>query len=512
MGRTFLASSATTTALPVPPETAMAADSKREKPRPPRKRGERFNVLLITADDMDGSMPGFMGNPAKITPNLDSLAQESHAFRACRTAASICQPSREALMTGMIPHRNGGIGFTPIDHNVSTLTTILQENGYFAGCVSKIQHMQPPGRFPWDFQVGGMNGDPLTWDDRNPVLMAENFEEAMKAARAQNKPFFINCNITDPHRPFYGSPGANAQDQNQTGPYKIPNEIQPDQVVIPPTLEDLPDIRKELAQYYNSVQRLDIAVGNILSKLSDSPEKDNTLVLFISDHGMPFPFAKATCYSNGSLTPALISWPDMGTPKTFDALTSNIDILPTVLDLLGIDTPDGIDGKSWIPMTEGTASSIREHVFTYVNTEYNGTNIAVRGIHDDRYLMLFTPWSDGKFARTSTDSMAGLTYPALVAAGATDPEVAKRVKQYTYGVPMELYDLETDPGQRINLIDRPDMRARSAEMKQKLLAHMRETGDPQLENFEILLSGGQPVVRQNKAQWQHYGSVTVPVG
>jgi N-sulfoglucosamine sulfohydrolase len=510
--RKFIMGSATVaaaaTALPLLAETAVAADLEPKEP----KQANGWNFLLITADDMDGSMPGFMGNPVKITPNLDALAQGSHRFVATRTAAPICQPSREALMTGVIPHRSGGIGFTAIDSEIPTFTTVLQDHGYFTAGINKIQHMQPPGRFTWDWEAGGTNGDPLTWDDRNPVLMADRVEEAMSAARAQNKPFFISCNITDPHRPFYGSPEAAAQDDNQTGPYRIPHEILPEQVVIPPHLEDLPDIRKELAQYYNSVQRLDIAVGNVLAKLNASPEKDNTLVLFVSDHGMPFPFAKSTCYSSGTHTPALIKWPGMSAPRTFDALTSNIDILPTVLDLLGIDTPAGVDGTSWLPMINGKVTSIRDYTFTYMNTEYNGTNYAMRGIQDHRYLMIFTPWSDGKFTLKYTDSVTGLTYKALVAAAASDPTVAQRVKQYAYGIPLALYDLQKDPGQRVNIIDQPDMRARSVEMKRMLLEHMRETSDPQLKNFETFLRGGKPVVKQNERRYQHYGIVEVPVG
>jgi N-sulfoglucosamine sulfohydrolase len=488
--------------------TAAAANLKREVP----KQANHLNFLLITADDMDGSMPGFMGNPVNITPNLDALAQGSHRFVATRTAAPICQPSREAMMTGMAPHRSGGIGFTAIDSEIPTFTTILQDHGYFTAGINKIQHMQPPGRFTWDWERGGRDGDPLTWDDRNPVLIADRVDEAMNAARAQNKPFFISCNITDPHRPFYGSSEANAQDDNQTGPYNIPHEIRPEEVAIPLHLEDLPDIRTELAQYCNSVQRLDIAVGNVLSKLNDSPERDNTIVLFVSDHGMPFPFAKSTCYSSGTLTPALLKWPGMDVPRSFDALTSNIDILPTVLDLLGIDTPDNIDGKSWVPMINGQVTSVRDYNLTYMNTEYNGTNYAMRGIQDHRYLMIFTPWSDGSFTMKYTDAVTGLTYKALVAAAASDPALAKRVKQYTHGVPLALYDLEADPGQRINIIDRPDMHDRSLEMKRTLLEHMRQTSDPQLKNFEILLGGGQPTVQQNPRRYQHYGIVEVPVG
>ncbi|GGC16480.1 heparan N-sulfatase [Novosphingobium endophyticum] len=495
-----MATSATALALPLLSEVAAAAGSDREAPTPAR----RLNFLFITADDMDASMPGFMGNRANITPNLDKLAQTSHRFVSTRSAVPICQPSREAMMTGMIPHRTGGIGFTPINGDVPTFTTILQDHGYFTAGIHKIQHMQPPGRFPWDFLRSGKDGNPLTWDDRNPVLIADHVEEAIAAARAQGKPFFINCNITDPHRPFYGSPEAIKQDNGQTGPYKIPREIGPEEVTVPPFLEDLPEVRVELAQYYNSVQRMDIAVGNILEKLSKSPEAANTLILFSSDHGMPFPFAKSTCLDSGTHTPVLIAWPEMGKAKSFDALTSNLDILPTVLDVLGIDTPDGVDGKSWLPIINGRTDSIRDYNFTYVATMYDGTNYPMRAIQDHRYLMMFSPWSDGNFSRGVIDSMHGLTFDAMVAAARDNPALSNRIKEYTHGVPLALYDLEQDAGQRINIIERQDMQVRVNEMKQGLLKHMRETKDPQLKNFELFLTGKAPVVAQRPKRYQHY--------
>lgn len=502
-----MTNSATALTLPLLPEMSLAAVSAQEAP----KADKYLNFLFITVDDMDASMPGFMGNRANITPNLDKLARASHRFVSTRSAVPICQPSREAMMTGMVPHRSGGTGFTPINGDIPTFTTILQDHGYFTAGIHKIQHMQPPGRFPWDFQRGGKDGNPLTWDDRNPVLIADHVEEAMAEARVKSKPFFINCNIVDPHRPFYGSPEAIKQDNGQTGSYKIPREIGPEEVMVPPYLEDLPEIRVELAQYYNSVQRMDIAIGNILAKLRRSPEAANTLILFSSDHGMPFPFAKSTCYNSGTLTPVLLSWPNMDDPKAFGALTSNIDLVPTVLDILGIDVPAGVDGKSWLPIIKGNTPEIREYNFTYVNTQYDGTNYPMRAIQDSRYIMIFSPWSDGATVMRRMDSMAGLTFKALAAAAPNNVAISARVKQYTQGVPLALYDLERDPGQRLNIIDRSDMHDRTNAMKKNLLDHMRETNDPQLKNFEIVLGNGRPVVRQNPKRYQHYDWIERPV-
>ncbi|MBZ5624769.1 MAG: sulfatase-like hydrolase/transferase [Acidobacteriia bacterium] len=111
-------------------------------------------------------------------------------------------------------------------------------------------------------------------------------------------------------------PGGRRVDHHQTGTYKIARELQVEDIQVPSFLENLPDVRKEFAQYCNSTQRLDVSIGKVLDVLRASPEADNTIVVFTSDHGMPFPFSKATVYRNGTLTPALISWPSMGKPNS----------------------------------------------------------------------------------------------------------------------------------------------------------------------------------------------------
>ncbi|HKU11154.1 MAG TPA: sulfatase-like hydrolase/transferase, partial [Sinomonas sp.] len=101
------------------------------------------NILLITADDMDGNTPGSFGGPVDATPNLDRLAAEGMVFRRGNVPAAVCQPSRSALVTGLWPHRNGAEGFEPIDEGIGVITDLLREKGYLAGILGKVKHLQP---------------------------------------------------------------------------------------------------------------------------------------------------------------------------------------------------------------------------------------------------------------------------------------------------------------------------------------------------------------------------------
>ncbi len=454
---------------------------------------KRMNLLLITVDDLDWSLPGFISGRKDFTPNLDALAARSHCFINNRTVAPICQPAREAMMTGLLPHHSGAIGFTPVNEGTPTLTTLLQNEGYFAAAVHKIEHMQPWSCFPWNY---GQNSH-----DRNPQVYQDGVRLAILEAQDARSPFYVNCNLNDPHRPFYGSPGAKEMDHDQTGPYKVAREITAEEVDVPPNLDDLPNIRQELAQYWNSVQRLDITLGKVLKALEEAGEADNTIILFSSDHGMPFPFAKATCYDHGTRVPVLICWPGMGPAQSFSNLTTNVDILPTLLEMLEVAPPEKLDGRSWVPIMRGEQVEDPEYVVTYVTTVASGFAYPMRAVQNMDYSLCFTPWADGKLKMRS-ESMMGLTFAAMAEAAKTDPAMAARVEQYVGGVLLAFYDLKADPGQRVNLIDSPKHRDRIEQMKAYLLQDMIRTADPELENFRLLLDGKQPVVPQDPARYR----------
>jgi N-sulfoglucosamine sulfohydrolase len=317
----------------------------------------------------------------------------------------------------------------------------------------------------------------------------------MQLARAKGRPFFINCNINDPHRPFYGSREAAPVDHAETGEYRVARELHAEQVEPPAFLEDLPEVRKEFAQYCNSAQRMDISIGKVLALLAASPEAAHTVILFSSDHGMPFPFSKATVYDSGTRTPALLNYPGMGLPRTFNDRTCNIDYLPTLLDLIGVSVPADLDGRSWVPLFDGHADRGREYLVTHVNGVASGAQYPMRAIQDDRFSLVFTPWSDGKL-KLRVEAMSGLTFPAMKTAAATDPRIAARVEQYVNGLSFALYDFVSDPGQRTNLIDLPQHRERVERLTKLLSDYMQRTGDPQFSNLQLALAGKQPSVMQ----------------
>lgn len=455
-----------------------------------------LNVLFITADDMNADSPGWTGNPLKLTPNLDALAATSHRFLNNHVSAPICQPSRSAFMTGRVPHRNGALGFEPVRPGTQTLVTVLQASGYFAAGINKLPHMMPESSFPWNAKFMGSG--------KNPDLIGRQVAEAIAAAKTAQKPFFINCNITDPHRPFYGAnkkpaqkkkaarkddDGINGDEPNEKEGVVVP--LRPAEVPVPAFLEDVPELRREVAQYYSSIKRLDLSFAQVMKSLQDSGEADRTVVIFMSDHGMSFPFSKATVYFNGTRSPVLMRWPGMGAPQERAELLSSVDLMPTLLEVLRIPAPAGLDGRSWLPLLRGEKQPDRDHVFTNVNSVSSGIFFPQRCVRTLDRALIFHAWA-GPDAQFRVEAMSGLSYNAMAAAAKTDPAIKARVDQLIKGITLAFYDLTKDQSERRNEIANPAYAEEVARLKQQLLGYMERTGDPQLANYRLALAG-QPI-------------------
>ncbi|MDI6827945.1 MAG: sulfatase, partial [Armatimonadota bacterium] len=275
---------------------------------------KRLNVLLITADDMNFDSLGVAGcKVPDITPNLDSLASQGIRFTQAHVTSAICQPSRSALMTGRYPHRNGALGFQPINENVPTLQESLRKAGYFIGIMAKVEHLMPKWKFCWDVEVnaGELGGG------RNPKAYYEKSKAFFEQAKAAGKPFFLMANSTDPHRPF-PSPDLR-QNKAEIANSNISRIYKPEEITVPPFLPDrLHDVRKELAQYYTAVHRCDETVGQILQALRETGFEENTIVFFLSDNGISEPFAKTNCYYTSTATPLIIRWHGKVKPGTIN--------------------------------------------------------------------------------------------------------------------------------------------------------------------------------------------------
>jgi len=444
--------------------------------------GKRPNILLITADDMNWNAPGCFGGRTAITPNIDRLASEGMRFEHAHVTIAVCQPSRSALMTGRYPHRNGAEGFEPIDVTVPTLQEQLHEAGYLNGILGKVTHLAPREKFKWDMvqdfeQLG--NG-------RNPQLYYKYARGFFEQAADQGRSFFLMANSHDPHRPFHGSDQEQKSFAGVLKDIPAPSRLyKSDQIEVPGFLPDLPDVRKEIAQYYCSVRRCDDTVGEVLRALRESAQAENTLVMFLSDNGMALPFAKTNCYLNSTRTPWIAIWPGRIKPGEVDSehFISGIDFMPTALDAAGLPEPKGMDGSSFLPVFLGKKQPERDEVFTQFHETSGRNRYPMRCVQNQRFGYIFNAWSDGQRVFRN-ESQAGLTFNAMKAAAQTDDSVSVRVKFFQYRVVEEFYDFQKDPDALHNLIDEPNYKKEIDAMRKELLAWMKKTGDPALEAFK----------------------------
>jgi N-sulfoglucosamine sulfohydrolase len=257
----------------------------------------------------------------------------------------------------------------------------------------------------------------------------------------------------------------------------------PEDVEVPGFVPDLPGVRAELAMYQNSTRRLDDTFGKVMQALDESGFADNTLVVFLSDNGIAIPFAKCNTWFHSTRTPMLARLPGVVEPGTRDEthFVSGVDLMPTFLDLTGVQGPEKLDGRSILPLLQGRPQEGRQFVFTQIDSKAGGDAVPMRCVQNSRFGYIYNPFSDGKHLYRNNNE--GKTMAAMNAAAKTDEQIAKRIHLFRYRVPEEFYDLEKDPNCLVNLIDSPEHKQQIEAMQQKLDAWMVETSDPMLDAF-----------------------------
>lgn len=469
------------------------------------------NVLILTADDLNHNSVGAFGcDLAGVTPNIDRLAAEGMMFMHAHVNTAVCQPCRQSWMTGRFPHNNGAEGFEPIDHDVPTLPEQLRQRGYVNGILGKEIHHQPVERFFWDF-IPFKDEETAVWrsgDSRVPELFHRYSTIFFELAKRQHKPFFLLANSHDPHRPFIGS-----DDEAKTwGKDKPPAslEFSPDDVRVLGYLPDIPKVRQEVAQYYGNVHRCDESIGAVLQALEQSGLADNTLVIFLSDHGAAFPFAKAQCYFNSTKTPLIVKWPGRIKPGSVDSthFVTGIDLMPTVLEITGIAAPPDLDGTSFLPLLEGKTQRDREFAYSSYYQIFARTRYPMRCVQNEKFGYIYNFWSDHQLTMTG-DSTGGITWKAMVEAAESDQSIARRVELYRYRVPEELYNWQEDPDGLNNLVNDPAYADELKKLRGKMLEMMQRYHDPAYDAYRN--RGESGVVRAFMEAQRAKAKTTKPV-
>ncbi len=437
------------------------------------------NVLIITTDDMSCDSVGVYGcKLPDTTPNMDRLAARSLRFNHAHVQVGNCMPSRNVMFSGRYPHNNRVEGFYEIKNpGYPVMSDLMKAGGYFTGIRGKVQHSTPYSPYPgWDLILDTLpDGTPA--HPKNVESYYLSTKQGIAAAKKAGRPFCLNLNISDPHKPFYNEDG-------QAEVNKPSRVFTPQEVPVPGFLPDDPEVRAELALYYSSVRRGDDCLGAILRALQESGEDERTVILFLSDHGMPLPFAKTQLYFHSTRTPWMVRWPGVTRAGALDDrhLISGVDLLPTLLDIVGLPYPAGMDGRSFAPVLRGETQEGRDFVVTEYNENSGGHRHPMRSLVTKDFAYLFNPWSNGERIM-ATATKGTVTYRRMQALARTDPAVAARLTLFDKRVPEELYNYAADADALQNLIARPEFRADRDRLTRQLEEWMVRTGDPMLEVF-----------------------------
>ena len=438
------------------------------------------NILLLTVDDMSCDSVGVFGSKlANTTPNMDKLASQSLRFAHAHVTVGNCMPCRNVMLSGLYSHNNKVEGFYQVkDPGWPHLVDLMKGAGYFTGIRGKVSHSAPYQPYAWDADLDTLP-DGSKGHIKDPKSYGISTTDGIAKAKAAGKPFCLVVNISDPHKPFWSKAKGGGKD-----PYTPSRIFKANEVPVPGFLFDDPQVREELALYYSSVRRADDCVGQVLAALKASGEADKTVVMFMSDHGMPLPFAKTQLYHHSTHTPWMVRWPGVTKAGSVDKqhMISAVDFLPTILDITGAPHPKRLDGRSYLPLLKGGTQEGRDHIIKEYNENAGRSRDPMRGVQTKKYLYLFNPWSNGE--RVFTTATTGtVTYRRMVDLASSSKSLSARLDLYKHRVPEELYDVEKDPDCLINLINQPKHQNELKELRAKLDAWMVRSKDPMLEAF-----------------------------
>jgi len=406
---------------------------------------ERPNIILFIADDMAWNDCGAYGHPHIQTPHLDQLAKDGVRFDNAMLTCSSCSPSRSSIITGRYPHNTGAHQLhLPLPGEQITFVEKLKESGYYTASAGK-----------WHL------GDETV--PKFDLVNTKQFEWVKTVKeRPRDQPFFFWFAFVDPHRPY----------QKDT----IPDPHTVEDAVVPPFLPDNTETRADLAMYYDEITRLDGVVGAVQKELTNQKIADNTLILFISDNGRPFPRCKTTVYDSGVKTPWIVKWPGKSPAgKTSDAVVSSVDIAATFLDVAGLPVGDNFMGKSCLPVFLKPELPFRKYAFSEHN--WHDFEDFSRGVRSSRYRLVHNFYTDIPLTPPADAVRSPTYFKMMELEKAGELPASQRLCFTTPRPEWEFYDLEADPFEMKNVIADPNYESQINELKLALTRWQEETND-----------------------------------
>lgn len=475
------------------------------------------NIIFYIADDMSPEL-GCYGNKVIKTPSMDALAADGCLFTNAYATTASCSASRSVVMTGLHNHANGQYGHQhDTGHfscypNVVTLALpqVMKKAGYRTGIFGK-HHVAPLAIFSYDVMVQEKG--------RNTVELAESARAFITAQ--DERPFIAYIASADPHRggqPFEDVAGTPNPFGNKPGRGSFPKvkEVfyEPKDVLVPPFLPDTPESRAELAQYYQSVSRVDTGIGHLVQMLKDTGLYEKTMIIVTSDHGMAFPGAKTTTYEPGLKVPLIVRNPYVAKRGVKNAaLVSHVDLTPSMLDFAGgLDrtknapikpvnaeefwAEHGLEkgenrgkkyntyhGRTWLDILDKEDDASREVIFASHTFHEVQMYYPMRVIRDRNYKLIWNIAHPLPYPFAS-DLWAASTWQAQLKKGNDAPYGIRTVGQYIHRPEFELYDMRYDADEARNLAADPAHAKTLEEMKTRLREFQKKMGDPWEQKWE----------------------------
>ncbi|GHB86774.1 sulfatase family protein [Persicitalea jodogahamensis] len=423
------------------------------------------NILLILSDDHSVPFLGIYGNKDLKTPHLDGLARRGVLFQRAYTAAPQCVPSRASILTGrnVVDIRMSRFS-APLPRQAPTIPEFLASQNYYSGICGRPYHLDGSEKKPEETVAAFEKYNLVTFPNRVDYLnsgpddkVLGQFKEFLNQV-PNKKPFFMWMNFSDPHRPF-------TADAFEPGPKSLE---------VPKGMPDTEEVRKDLAQHYGEIMRLDKHVGEVLRELENRNIAQNTIVIFMGDNGAALLRGKGTLYDVGLHVPLIVAGPGVEKGISTDAMVSGIDIAPTILALAGGAKPAEMTGQSFLPALKGERYDGHEYVFAArvphssglpVNTAYFDLS---RTVFNKKYKLIYNalwqlPYSPVDFGgHPMWKDLQGRKQ------GGKLEEKFSRVLFSNPRSMFVLYDLEKDPYEMNNLSGQTDYAETEHRLKAKL--------------------------------------------
>ena len=426
---------------------------------------ERPNIIYIVAHDL-GRMLGCYGR-GFASPNLDRFASQGALFNRAFCASTACSPSRGCAWTGQYAHTNGLMGLVnrgwslPVERR--TVVDHLNDAGYHTALVG-LDHVR---RFREDHRFG----EYLPAAPRAAAAV-DNAIAFLRGRAGRTEPFYLNMGTIEVHGSQWGTHFANREEGGSDPPLDRYGWKDAARAPVPPTFREAPQVREEMANYQECIRYLDFHLGRLFNAVDRLGLRDNTVVMFNTDHGMEGLRGKGTLYALGTEIACMMRGPGIEAGTRVDHLVQNIDYVPTFLDIAGADAPGDLQGHSFWPLLRGEPYEPRKMVFAERNW-HGQDNDPMRSVRTGRYHLIrnFDPSCKRAWTPETVPEIRPTfaSYPSSLFPPGTEPRNE-----------IELYDLEGDPHDWHDRAGDASLAGVRAELLQALEDWMRDTRDPLL--------------------------------